>query len=251
MDQQKYIGRIGYSGPLEATLEALRGLQRAHLLHIPFENLDISYGIPIELDIDKIFTKIVLHERGGFCYELNGLFYELLVSLGFPAKRISARVFDQKTGRYGQEFDHLAIIVAIDDEEYLADVGFGEFAFAPLKLQLGALQHDERGVFMIEKHDGDYFRVNKKDGGAFKPEYIFKNTERQFAAFREMCRYHQASPDSHFTRQRLISRPTPQGRITLAGDKLKIQEVDTVVETHLEDEDSFRRKLSEYFGIEL
>ena len=178
MNKEKYLGRLKYSGNLDPTLQVLSNLQEAHLLNIPFENLDIHYGVPIVLDIDRIYAKIVLNRRGGFCYEINGLFYELLIALGFRAKRISARVFD-KTNGYGQEFDHLAIIVAIDGVEYLSDVGFGEFSFSPLKLESEVMQKDTRGDFIIQKMENDDFLVSKSENNILLPQYIFKATDRE------------------------------------------------------------------------
>ena len=148
-DREKYLQRIKYSGPLEPNLDLLKKLQKTHLLHVPFENLDIHYPSPIELDIARIYAKIVFNNRGGFCYELNGLFYELLFSLGYNAKRISARVFE-KNDNYGPEYDHFAIIVQIGNVEYLTDVGFGELLFEPLELQLNQIPEDARGSFLID-----------------------------------------------------------------------------------------------------
>ena len=114
MEIEKYLERIGYEGNTEPAMELLNALQKKHLLNIPFENLDIHYKIPIELDLANIFEKVVIKRRGGFCYELNGIFYELLNSIGFNVKMISARVFDQKQQIFSPEFDHLAIIAKID-----------------------------------------------------------------------------------------------------------------------------------------
>ena len=87
MNHLDYLKRINYSGSLEPSLKVLKQLQQAHLMSVPFENLDIHYGRTIELDLDKIFNKVVVDHRGGFCYELNGLFGELLSMLGFKIKR--------------------------------------------------------------------------------------------------------------------------------------------------------------------
>ena len=95
MDKGKYLDRIKYSGGLEPSLDLLKKLQKNHLLNIPFENLDIHFKVAIKLNIDRIYEKIVQNNRGGFCYEINGLFYELLRSIGFKAKRISARVYNK------------------------------------------------------------------------------------------------------------------------------------------------------------
>jgi len=248
MNQAAYINRISYSGELGPTLNILHKLQKSHLMSIPFENLDIHLGIPIELNISRIFEKIVLNNRGGFCYELNGLFYKLLTSIGFTTKRISARVYD-KNNEYGQEYDHLAAVVSLNGIDYLVDVGFGEFTFGPLRLELDKIQNDVTGDFVIEKFDQDYLRVSKIEDGELQPEYIFKNVHREFDEFEDMCNYHQTNPESHFTQKKLISIPTENGRITLTNDKLKIRANNSTEEKDLKDETEFEKELRNYFKI--
>jgi N-hydroxyarylamine O-acetyltransferase len=246
--KEKYLKRIKYSGNIEPNLNTLKRLQRHHLLNVPFENLDIHYSIPIELSIEKFFNKIINENRGGFCYELNGLFYELLKDLGFDVKMVSARVFDQNKG-YGKEYDHLAIIVKINADEYLTDVGFGEFTFEPLKLEMGTIQNDERGDYKISKYENGYLRVSKIENDKKTPEYIFKNKKRKLKEFDEMCNYHQTSPNSHFTSKRLITIPTDDGRITITGNKLKIKEFELTTEIVLENETEFEKELWNKFRI--
>ena len=250
MDLGKYITRINYTGELRPNITVLRGLQKNHLLHIAFENLDIHNKVPIRLDIHNIFEKIIQNNRGGFCYELNGLFYEMLVSVGFNASRISARTH-QKDNTYSPEFDHLAICVKIDEEEYLTDVGFGEFAFEPLKLELGFIQHDQRGDFMIDRYDHEYYRVSKMVNGEPAPEYIFTKMARELNDFTEMCTYHQTNPASHFMKNRLVSLPTDNGRITISGDNLKIKENDSIMERTLKTEDEFEKELWDLFKMKI
>src|SRR5687767_8714694 len=118
MNQEKYLDRIGTGkNEIQPTLEDLKFLQRQHLLNVPFENLDIHWKRPIVLDAKKFYKKIIEEKRGGFCYELNGLFYELLSEIGFQSKIISARV-SNGNGGFGEEFDHLAILTEIDDKQY-------------------------------------------------------------------------------------------------------------------------------------
>ena len=162
LNVSNYIERINYSGKLEPTLEVLKALQRQHLLSIPFENLDIHYGIPIMLNIEAIYTKIIKNNRGGFCYELNGLFYNLLLEIGFDVKYLSAKVHTNDN-QYGPEFDHLTLLVTINNIEYLTDVGFGEFIFEPLQLDINKLQEDERGNYIIENY-GQHFFLFKYQG---------------------------------------------------------------------------------------
>lgn len=249
-DTPKYLQRIMYSDSLEPNLNTLKSLQKAHLLHIPFENLDIHNHVSIELSVDRIFDKIVYQNRGGFCYELNGLFYELLLDLGFHAIRVSARVYDSNNG-YGKEYDHLAIIVTIGNTSYLTDVGFGEFTFEPLKLQLEVIQNDQRGNYVIDQYTDGYLRVNKMEDGEKNPEYIFKTEESALAEFRDMCNYHQTSPDSHFTRKRLITLPTENGRITISGNTLKIKELQKTTEIQLNNEAEFKKELWDRFKVKI
>jgi len=248
--REKYLDRIKYSGELKPNLSLLKKLQKNHILNIPFENLDIHYQTPIELNIDRIFEKIVQNNRGGFCYELNGLFYELLLSLGFKAKRVSARVYEKGT-KYSPEFDHFAIVVEIENIEYLTDVGFGEFIFEPLELQFGKIQKDPRGSYVVDKYEGEYFRISKIEDGKSTPEYIFKNVECELREYAERCRYHQSNPNSHFMKKRLISLPTENGRITISGNTLKIKEETKVTEKELKNETDFEKELWEKFQISL
>src|SRR5258708_2128065 len=120
MNVPAYLRRIRYSGPITPTLETLRGIHRAYLETVPFENLDISLKRRIVLDQDRFVRKIVEDNRGGFCYELNGAFAALLREMGYRVTLLSARAA-LKDGSPGPEFDHLALGVDLD-QSWLADV---------------------------------------------------------------------------------------------------------------------------------
>lgn len=248
-NQERYLERLGCVGKHVPTIETLRTLHYAHLLNIPFENLDIHHQTPIVLDIDSIFNKIINGRRGGFCYELNGLFYELLHSIGFKAKRVSARVMD-KEGNYPPEFDHMAIIVEVSGVRYLVDVGCGEFTLEPLLLMLGIIQQDPSGEFIIDRFN-DGYRVSKIVSGELKPEYIFTDISRDLLDFEARCIYQQSDPTSHFMKKRMITRPTKTGRISIAGLKLKIKEGNAIEEVVLEDDRAFYQALLKHFDIRL
>jgi len=250
MNKDQYLKRINYSGELEPTIDLLAALQKSHLLSIPFENLDIHYKKPIELDIETIYEKVVEENRGGFCYELNGLFYELLLSLNFDVKRISARVYTEGNN-FSPEFDHFAILVKIGSIEYLTDVGFGEFSLKPLEFVLGKLQNDQRADYLIDKYDEQYFRVNKIENGKSTPEYIFKTLARDFKDFNKRCEFHQTNSKSHFMKKRLISLPTEKGRITITNNTLKITKGNLIVETLLKNEAEFERELWDNFKVKI
>jgi len=246
---KQYLERINYVGELYPTPEVLSNLQLTHLMNVPFENLDIHNKIRINLS--NSFNKIVLQKRGGFCYELNSLFFELLKEIGFSVKIISARVYDYKNG-YGPEFDHMATIATINKDDYLADVGFGEFSFYPIKIEINKEHKDPRGVFKIEPYNEKYKVVKKKNNeNDFIPEYIFSEEERQIEDFNEMCNYHQTSCKSHFTQKRICSLPTNEGRITLKGNTLMITAKESITEKELKTEPEVLQVLWDYFKIKI
>ena len=246
MNTQLYLKRIHYPGELTPTLEVLSLLQQAHLMSVPFENLAIHYNITI--DLAHSYDKIVVENKGGFCYELNGLFYQLLTTLDFNVQMISARVFAHDG--YGPEFDHMAILATIDNEKYLVDVGFGEFAFHPLPLKVNLELQDPRGLFKMEVTEENEWVVKKKNAdGDFIPEYVFSEKERQIEEFLPMCHYHQTSKESHFTQKLICSLPTTEGRITLTGNKFKITTHHTVSEKMLTTQSEVQQILQTYFNI--
>ncbi len=250
MNVQQYFERIDYRGPAAKTFEVLSALQLMHLRAVPFENLDICNHIKI--DLDTLFDKIVVRRRGGFCYELNGLFYQLLKELGFDVTMISARVYNGTTKDYSPEFDHMALIVSVDDVHYLVDEGFGEFALSPINTEPGKETIDLRGVFKVAVSDENYKVVEKKDAeGKWVPEYLFTEKARRIEEFYDRCQYHQTSTESHFTQKRICSLPTSNGRISLTGNTLKITEKGVITERELHDEEQVLQVLWHYFGIKL
>ena len=249
MDTQKYLKRISYSDVIEPTLEVLTSLQSSHLFIVPFENLDIHNNTKINLD--NSFDKVINRNRGGFCYELNGLFYQLLKELGFNAKIVSAKVYQAEKG-FGKEFDHMAIIVNIKNEDYLVDVGFGDFSYSPLKIILDKEITDPRSIFKIEIFDDEYKIVKQKsEDGSFIPKYIFSDKERIIDDFKDMCIFHQTSSESHFTQNKICSLPVNGGRITLSGKNLITSINGSVITKELKTEEEVNIALKKYFNIDL
>jgi N-hydroxyarylamine O-acetyltransferase len=250
MNKNEYLRRLGIEkNNIEPTPENLRLLQRRHLLRVPFENLDIHRKRPITLDRENFYEKIVGQKRGGFCYELNGLFYELLGEIGFESRMISARV-SAGDGRFGAEYDHLAILTRVGEKEFVVDVGFGDFTAGPLEFVADIEQQDENGVFLIRKFDENYFEIVKKDhGDRWKSEYIFTARPRLLDEFAEMCLYQQTSPASHFTRGRVCSLMTEDGRKTLTDKKFIETRNGKKSEIDVETEEDFDRILEREFDI--
>jgi N-hydroxyarylamine O-acetyltransferase len=251
MNYTKYLERIGFQGKPEANLNTLISLQKKHLYSIPFENLDIHTGKKIVLDINLFEDKIINNKRGGFCYELNGLFYELLKEIGFDVTMISARVYNDDEIP-GDEFDHMALLVKFGEDEYLSDVGFGDSFIEPLWFNPDFVNEDEAGFFQIVKEDDTHFKLLKsEDGVYFTPKYIFSKKARILSDYTEACEYTQTSPKSHFTKNKLCSIAGNGGRITLINDKLIITENGSRKESAVRSGKEFNDNLLKYFGIKL
>ncbi len=249
MDVRAYLGRIGYSGPLTPTVDTLRALHRQHMLTVPFENLDIALGREIVLDHRRFVEKIVRQRRGGFCYELNGAFATLLTAAGFGVTLLSARVSNEE-GTTGKEFDHLTLRVDLEDA-WLADVGFGDNFLEPLRLVSELEQQDAAGSFRLIDA-GERWRLERRQSDrSWHPQYDFSLLPRRLSDFAGMCRYHQTSPDSHFTRNRVCSLATPDGRITLSGMRLIITSNGRKEEQTLAAEADWHAALREHFDIVL
>ncbi len=250
MEVNKYLQRIGSNENPKTNLDTLIQLHKFHLFNVPFENLDIHLGREIILDTNKFYNKIVLNNRGGFCYELNGLFFDLLSHLGYKAKMISARVANSKGG-FGKEFDHMAIIVKLDDE-WLVDVGFGDSFIEPLKFEIELPQKQYGMTYKIVKHDEDYFKLQRSsDGEKYIGQYIFKLDKRALSDYTEMCVHNQTSPTTMFTQKRICTRATEDGRVTLSDLKLIITKGGVKTETQLKDEEEYKLNLQKLFKINI
>jgi N-hydroxyarylamine O-acetyltransferase len=211
-----YAQRFGADLPPALDARSLRDLHRAHLLAVPFENLSIHLSERISLAEADLVDKVVRRRRGGFCYELNGLFALLLESLGASVTRVAARVHGDNG--FGPPFDHLALVVRPADGSgpWLADVGFGSHTVFPLHVDTGADQDDPAGTFRVaDAPDGDLDVL--KEG---KPQYRIETRARELADFAPTCWYQQSSPASHFTQGTICSRLTRHGRVSVAGSLL-------------------------------
>jgi N-hydroxyarylamine O-acetyltransferase len=248
MNVPAYLERIGYHGPLSPTAETLRRLHLAHLRSVPFENLSIHWGEPIVLDDEPLFEKVVTRRRGGFCYELNGLFAALLRALGFEVAMLSAGVF-RSAGEFSPDYDHMALRVTLE-ERWLADVGFGDSFREPLRLDERGEQMDAGLAYRVEEtHDGRLILTRREEGGAWKPQYRFGLESHVYADYAGRCHFHQTSPQSHFTQNRVCSLATPDGRVTLSGMKLITTRGGERRERELVDEREYAEALRQIFGI--
>lgn len=246
MDAAAYLRRIEYGGPHPPTADTLRRLHRQHLFTVPFENLDIALGTNICLDVALLYDKIVSRHRGGFCYELNGLFCELLRTLGFTVEMLSARV-RRNDGGFGPEFDHMLLKVQLE-EPWLVDVGFGDSFVDPIVFRSGGADQ-VNGHRYVVLPVGDEWELLREDAKGQLPLYVFRDAPQELNDYDAMCVYHQSSPESHFTKSWICSRATPDGRITVANMCLIVTTDGHKNETQLISEEQLRDCLRDSLGI--
>jgi N-hydroxyarylamine O-acetyltransferase len=249
LNTDAYLDRINYRGSLAANAETLKQLHVAHLLTVPFENLSIHYGEPIVLEDEALFDKVVRRRRGGFCYELNGLFASLLCTLGFNVTILSAGVMNA-AGETSPDFDHMTLLVQLD-RAWLADVGFGDLFREPLLLEERAGQVQREDAYRLNS-EGDRFTLMRRDGpGSWISQYRFGLQPCTYVDFAARCHYHQTAPESHFKQGRICTRATPDGRITLSERRLTITAGSGRHERELLNETEYAEALREHFGIVL
>jgi N-hydroxyarylamine O-acetyltransferase len=248
---QQYLERIKYTSPVSPDVQTLLGLQRAHMQHVPFENLDIGLKRPIRLEEDSLWDKIVLRGRGGFCYELNGLFARLLQEIGFNVTYLNARVYNRQ-GELGIDFDHLALLVQVpgQDERWLADVGFGDSFNEPLDLDGLEVQEQGLRAYRVERLQDGYATWQRNYDASWERHYFFDLQPHKFPEeYLSGCNYHQTSPLSSFTRGSIISRATPDGRVSLEDGWLILTRNGLRTERAVTSREQYQALLQQYFGI--
>jgi N-hydroxyarylamine O-acetyltransferase len=259
LDRTHFPARAN-SDVLEPSLQVLQALHLAHLLAVPFENLSIHYGQPIILQEELLFNKIVHRRRGGFCYELNGLFAWLLKQLGFRVTLLSAEVANDSSS-FSPEFDHLTLLVHdLDGADWLADVGFGDSFRLPVRFEAEVEQVDADGrKYRLQRQDDareknlvrEYWILQQFGADKWAPQYRFTLQPHVLTDFTERCHYQQTSPESHFTQKRICSLATPTGRITLSDLRLITTMHEKREERLLHSEEEYQGVLAEMFEIVL
>lgn len=246
---ERYLERIGITEGIRVDYNSLRLIQERHMLSIPFENLNIVHRLPIVLDLDSLYNKIVIKRRGGYCYELNGLLAWILKSLGYSVSILSGQVL-LDDGTYGPEFDHMVLLVHLDDD-YIVDVGFGDSVRSPLSL-LGEVVIDVSGSYRImPETESNVLFFQKKHNDEWVSEFRFTLNPRHIHDFRDMNMYQQTSPESHFTKNLIVSIATPDGRMSISGDSfIETMETDKKRRPILSN-DERNDLLKRYFGIEV
>lgn len=248
MDHERYLSRIGIDPEesREPTLSTLEQLQQAHVRRVPFETLSITGdpfgtggsgddtdngerkmtepdGEGISLAITDLYEKIVGRRRGGFCYELNGLFGWLLTELGFDVDRLAARI--DAGGELGPPADHLTLLVSLD-RQYIVDVGLGLPKLRrPLHLTEDREHTDAAGIGWrlteSDRPDADYeIEYTRQNHTEWERRCILRTVPREMSYFEATCEYFQLAPESHFRGDPTVIRATEQGHAKLSPDSL-------------------------------
>lgn len=246
---EAYLRRIKYTSGIGPTAHTLSELHVAHLLTVPFENLDNHLGREIVLEEDKLVSKLVDQQRGGICYELNGAFAGLLRELGFNVAMLSAGVA-RAEGGFDPPFDHMTLMVRLE-ERWLADVGFGDSFREPLLLDSRDEQTQNGDAYRLVDAEDEHMILERREGETWKPQYRFTLQPYKLSDFAEMCRYHQTSPESPFTQRRTCSLATPEGRITVTGMRMITTVKGERYERELSGPEEYANALREHFGVAL
>lgn len=220
LDYKKYLRRIGCTHQISPSLDWLRALHRCHVMTIPFEGIDIQLGKTIGLTLESVYHKVIEKGRGGYCYELNYLFHNLLIALGFNSRMVSAKIFEN--GTFGPDFDHMSLVVELDDT-WLVDVGYGDLFIEPLKVTSTKVQMDQFKDYRIQKLGKNTYVLTEslKGSSNFLPRYKFDLYRRDINEFCDQNHFKQSSADSYFVKNLICTLPTENGRKTLLNDVFK------------------------------
>ncbi|MDO8378865.1 arylamine N-acetyltransferase [Phenylobacterium sp.] len=247
MDLSAYLARIGYAGTPRVDLPTLHDLHRRHLQAIPYENLDVQLGRPGGVDIEDAYDKIVTRRRGGWCYEMNGLFGWALREIGFDVTRMAGAVGRDERGAISHG-NHLVLRVDLD-RPYLADVGFGDGMLEPIPLLAGG--YSRAGYdFRLEQVDADWWRLhNHALGGA--PYFDFTLETAREEALAATCQWLRTAPESVFTQFPIVQRHTRDGLVIILGRTLRRIRPGERTQALIDTADQFVEVLARDFGLDV
>ncbi|HLH20241.1 MAG TPA: arylamine N-acetyltransferase [Bryobacteraceae bacterium] len=249
VDLSAYAERIGYRGGFRADPDTLRALHLAHATHIPFENVDVLMGRPIELDMESLSRKLIHARRGGYCFEQNTLFAAVLDQCGFHVTRLAARVRWGAPAGAVRPRSHMLLAVELDGETQLADVGFGgEGLLWPVPLQIG--EPSQQGAWRYRVVcEGDVYVLQAETPEGWLDLYGF-TLEAQYPVDYQVANYYTSThPNSIFRRMLRVQIPGPERRLMLLNRKLVERTREGVTETLLRDESELMKVLADRFGM--
>lgn len=249
MDVREYLERIGLAEEIRPDLEGLRTLTRAHLLAVPFENLHVQLGRPVTTEIGPIYDKIVRQRRGGWCFEMNGLFGWALAQLGFDVTRTAAGVM-REMGGDTTVGNHLTLQVQLPEGLYLADVGFGDGPIAPFRVTGGEFSDGRFGFSLSQPEDGWWRMHNHPYGGAKSFDFRLASADESLLA--KKCAWLQTWPESIFVQNLVCQRHTAEGVAVLRGRTLRqVTPQGIARERLIESADDLVVTLRDQFGLDV
>ncbi len=251
-DLDAYCARIGYGGPREPTLAALRAIVLSHASAIPFENLDVLLGRGVSLAPEALMGKLVARRRGGYCFEHNAVLLAALRRLGFQAEGLAARVGWNRPADFVGPRTHMLLRVELPEGPHIADVGFGGLTpTAPLALQAGIAQATPHESFRLQVAEGG-FTLDAQRGGQWQSLYRF-TLDAQAPVDYEVANWFTAThPRSLFRNHLLAARAPAEGHHNLLDDSVAISRRDGAIERRrVRDAADLAQVLADYFGIDL
>lgn len=245
-----YLQRLGYAAAPPPTLDTLRDLQSRHTAEFPFETLSTLLRMPVPLDLPALERKLLFEGRGGYCFELNRMFLALLQQLGFDARGLTGRVLMEGAVDAVPARTHMLVLVEIDGESWIADVGFGGMVpTAPLRLASADAQATPHESYRLEQADGQY-TLRARVAGEWRPLYAFDLQRQADIDYVVANWYVSTHPDSPFRDQLRVARTGPGWRKTLKGGSFAIHRMGADSERHaLADVDAVLRVLRHEFGL--
>ncbi len=253
IDIDRYFARIGYRGAPRANLDTLRALTELHPAAIPFEAIDVFLRRPVDLSAGAIQAKLIDGGRGGYCFEQNGLLKQVLTALGFTVEGLIARVFWMRPDDAPPlPLTHMALRITIDDERWLADVGFGScVAGAPLRFDaVGARQPTRHEAFRLTLR-GAWTLVEAQLPDGWYPLYMLSPEPALDSDYIAANWYTSTHPESGFRQELRVALTTPQRRATLLNNRLTVRHVRGALERRFLSEPELADALSSIFGLRL
>lgn len=217
-----YFQRIGYRGERTPTLQTLEAIHYRHTKAIAFENLSPLLGQPVCLDLISLQQKLVNAGRGGYCFEQNSLFYAVLMALGFQVNSIAARVLWGVSEGVITPRSHMVLIVHIDHEAYIADVGFGGLTLTtPIQLTPEMQQPTSHEPFrLIEAKDA--YIMQAYFAQEWQSLYQF-DLQPQYPPDYEVSNWYVSThPKSLFVNSLIAARPDTDRRYALRDNRFSI-----------------------------
>ncbi len=252
IDLNAYFSRIGYSGDRAATLDTLQAIHRQHAQTIAFENLNSFLKQPVHLDLASVQQKLIYEGRGGYCFEQNSLLRSVLISLGFSVTNLAARVlWNLPEGKIPPRSHHL-LLVNIDTEQYIADVGFGGLTLTtPLRLTVDIEQSTSHEPFRLIGTDQAYI-MQAYIGQEWKSLYSFDLQEQQISDYEVSNWYVSTHPSSRFVTSLMAARPASDCRYALLNNQLTVHDLEGRTERRiLSTAGELRAVLEEVFCLRL